>query len=191
MPVTAEKYRVLAVDDNEDILDLIRSTLQDQYDVMTLSNPVDLYELMDLYEPDLIVLDIMMPRITGYQLIEILRKNPNTKDIPIIVLSAKSAASEIKHGYRLGATMYLPKPFQPDRLLKNLETQFRMHPPATRRKTYSNEELFDQIEAKPSYKKGFVNLTGKRVNRDAKFIDLRKKMREKIEAKQAAAKRNR
>lgn len=179
------KFRVLSVDDNDDILELIRTTLQDQFDVMTLSNPVDLYEIMDLFEPDLLILDIMMPRITGYQLIEILRKNPNTKDLPILVLSAKAQQSEIKHGYRLGATLYLPKPFQPDRLLKNIETQFRMHPPPQRAKALTLEQLQDQIEQKVSYRKGMLHLTGiTPKDRHANFIDIRKKMQDRIAQKE-------
>lgn len=175
------KLRILSVDDNDDVLELIRTTLQEQYDVMTLSNPVDLYEIMDLFEPDLLILDIMMPRITGYQLIEILRKNPNTKDLPIMVLSARAQQSEIKHGYRLGATLYLPKPFQPDRLVRNIETQFRMHPPANRTKALTLEQLQDQIEQKPAYRKGMVHLTGVSPrDRHANFIDIRKKMQERI-----------
>lgn len=154
-----ERYRILAVDDHDDILELIRMTLDPEYHVVSLNSAVELYELMDLFEPDLLILDIMMPRITGYQLVEILRKNPVTRELPIIILSARSAASDIKHGYRLGATLYLTKPFQPDRLLKNVKTQFDYNPPGERKKSLPIEDFAAQVSHRPAYKKGHIALS--------------------------------
>ncbi len=142
------RYRVLAVDDNDDTLELIRMTLSDDYDVVTLANPLHTYDCIELFEPDLLILDIMMPKITGFQLIDLLKKNPKTKEIPIIVLSAKDTAREIKYGYQLGAALYLTKPFEPERLLKNTEIQFRMHPPGAKPKSLSLEQVQLQLEVK-------------------------------------------
>ncbi len=153
------RYRILAVDDHADTLVLIRETLRESYDVLTLANPVAIYDCIDLFEPDLLILDIMMPKITGYQLIEILKKNPKTQTLPIIILSAKDSAREIKYGYQLGASLYLTKPFAPDRLIKNTETQFRMHPPDPKPKTYTIDQVRIKIEVLEGTRTGRMQLS--------------------------------
>lgn len=172
-PNMNERARVLAVDDQEDILDLIQMTLDPHYDVATLTNPVDLFEVMEMFEPDLLILDVMMPRVTGFQLTELLRKG-NHRNIPIIILSAKSTAGEIKHGYKVGATLYLTKPFQPERLVKNVQTQFQLTPPMLR-KRLSNEEVGHQAEQKQSFRKGYLKLS-KAFERKDPMIDIRKRL---------------
>ena len=181
----ATRFRILAVDDHEEILELIRITLEPDYDIVTLSQPADLYEILDLLEPDLLILDVMMPKITGFQLTEILRKNPATRELPIILLSAKSAPSEVKHGYRLGATLYLTKPFAPDRLVKNVATQFQVSPPSIKAKTQSIEEIAGQMELKPAYLKGHLAM-GSNIHRKQSAIDPRKMMQSRLRASLAA-----
>lgn len=148
------RYRILAVDDNPDTLELISLTLSEWYDVLVLANPIAIYDLIELFEPDLLILDIMMPKITGFQLIELLRKNPRTREIPIVILSAKDNAREIKYGYKLGASLYLTKPFEPERLIKNIETQFRIHPPPPRPKTLTLNQVQIQMEIKFGFQSG-------------------------------------
>lgn len=154
-----QRYRILAVDDNEDTLELIRLTLQEEYDVLTLSNPMDIYELLEIFEPDLLILDVMMPKITGFQLVEMLQKGNSTRNLPIIILSAKNSAREIKHGYKLGASLYLTKPFQPERLAKNVKTQFEVHPPASAHKSLTIRQMLAQLQLKVSYRQGYAQLT--------------------------------
>lgn len=181
--IATDRYRVLAVDDSEDVLELIRVSLQGEYDVVTLSDPVDLYEVMDVFEPDLLILDIMMPRINGFQLIEMLRKSPSTKELPILVLSAKTSPGEIKHGYKLGATLYLTKPFQPERLRKNLETQFRVHPPSEGKKSITGPQLWVQLEMTPSHRRNHLRLPDN-VGKQETYFSARKKVEEKIRKEQ-------
>lgn len=118
-----ERPRVLAVDDQEDMLQLIRLSLEEQFDVLTLSDPVAVSECMGLFEPDLLLLDVMMPKISGFQLLEVLRSDERLRSMPIIMLTAKAATREIKHGYKMGASLYLTKPFEPERLLRNVAMQ--------------------------------------------------------------------
>jgi len=184
--IATERQRILAVDDNEEILDLIRLTLEAEYDVVTISDPVDLYEVLDVFEPDLLILDIMMPRINGFQLIEMLRKSLGTKDLPILVLSAKNSAGEIKHGYKLGATLYLTKPFVPDRLKKNVETQFRVHPTGSRKKSAEGHTLAAQLEMTPSFRKGHLQMSHGIARKD-QIIDARKRIEDKIRKDEADA----
>lgn len=153
------RHRILAVDDNPDTLELISLTLSEWYDVLVLTNPLDTYDLIELFEPDLLILDIMMPKITGFQLIELLRKSPHTREIPIVILSAKDNTREIKYGYKLGASLYLTKPFEPERLIKNIETQFRIHPPPPRPKTLTLNQVQIQVELKYGFQSGQMALS--------------------------------
>ncbi|MCX7625221.1 MAG: response regulator [Candidatus Sumerlaeaceae bacterium] len=116
-----ERMRVLVIDDDPDILRLVEMSLSSDFDVLTLADPVDALEIMDVFEPDIAVVDIMMPKVTGYQLIELIRQSPKHKHVPILVLSAKQETVDIKYGYKIGANLYLTKPFKPDYLLKNVK----------------------------------------------------------------------
>jgi DNA-binding response OmpR family regulator len=171
--------RILAVDDQDDILDLIRMTLEAQYDVATLNSPVDLFEVMEVVEPDLLILDVMMPRVTGFQLTELLRKGAQTKEIPIIILSAKSTAGDIKHGYKVGATLYLTKPFQPERLIKNVQTQFEITP-ASPKKRVDADDLCGLLDQKACYRRGSLKLSSNLVRARDQMTDIRRKIAEKV-----------
>jgi DNA-binding response OmpR family regulator len=101
----------------------------------------DVGRAVDLFEPDLIVLDIMLPKISGYQVMEYLKRNPLTAKTPVCFLSAKSSARDLKYGYSLGASLYLTKPFQPERLIRNIKLQFERMPPPLHRKRRTIEEI--------------------------------------------------
>jgi len=182
------RYRILAVDDNDDTLEVVRMALQDEYDVLTVSNPMDVYELIELFEPDLLIVDVMMPRITGFQLVEMLQKNPVTKTLPVIILSAKNGQGEIRHGYKLGASLYLTKPFDPPRLLKNVRTQFEMHPPAAKPKTLTLSQCRLQLQMKQSFKQGVAQISSSLLDEDhllneMKLDKLRKRFADRGKAK--------
>ena len=140
-----ERPRVLAVDDQPDMLELIRLTLEDSFDVLTLSDPMVVSEYLDLFEPDLLLLDVMMPKLSGFQLLEVLRSRSQTQSLPVIILSAKASMGEIKHGYKIGASLYLTKPFEPERLLRNVRMQVEAAgPPRPKKATITRvaEDLF-------------------------------------------------
>lgn len=142
---TPPRHRVMAVDDNRDSLEVIRIALEDHHDVLTLMDPIDTLELVDVFEPDLMILDIMMPKVTGFQLVEVLQNNVSTRDLPLVILSAKDSMRDMKHGYSLGASLYLTKPFDPERLLQSVEAQFRVHPPRPEAKRRSLAELVPEL----------------------------------------------
>jgi DNA-binding response OmpR family regulator len=146
--MTEEKLRILAVDDDNDILELVRMTLSPKYEVLTVNDPVTACDTLDIFEPDLVVLDIMMPKVTGYQIIEFMKKNPKFAHVLVIFLSAKDTARDIKYGYKLGANLYLPKPFQPERLLRNVESLLSHYEP--RKKTLSMRDVSLRLQLKLS-----------------------------------------
>lgn len=119
--MSSERFRILAVDDDPDILQLITMSLQDNYDVIALTDPARALDFVDYIEPDIAVLDIMMPKVTGYHIVEDMRKLPEHARVQVILLSAKNSPHDIRYGYKLGANYYLTKPFMPDRLKRTVE----------------------------------------------------------------------
>jgi DNA-binding response OmpR family regulator len=142
-----ERWRILVVDDDQDVLDLIRLKLAPDYDVLCIDKANDVGQAADLFEPDLIILDIMLPKISGYQVLEYLKRNPMTAKTPVCFLSAKSSARDLKYGYSLGASLYLTKPFQPERLIRNVKLQFERMPPPLHRKRHTIEEINKKLSA--------------------------------------------
>lgn len=114
------RFRVLAVDDDKDVLELVQMSLQDTFDVVALTDPAQALDFVDYIEPDIAVLDIMMPKITGYHIVEELREKQEHSQVQVIFLSAKNSPHDIRYGYKVGANYYLTKPFMPDRLKRTI-----------------------------------------------------------------------
>jgi DNA-binding response OmpR family regulator len=109
--------KILVAEDERDIRELIAYTLMFAgYEIIQASNGADAVSLAVQEKPDLILMDVRMPRMTGYQACEVLKQNPETKDTPVIFLSAKGQESEIQQGLGAGAVKYILKPFVPDEL---------------------------------------------------------------------------
>ena len=114
--------RILIIDDDLDMQQIVSAALEvGGYDTVVAPDPVKGLEILSIAEIDAIVLDVMMPRLSGYELLEILRKDPRTRHLPVLMLSARGSTKERIHGIRLGADDYLPKPFDPEELLVRLE----------------------------------------------------------------------
>ena len=111
-------HRVLVVDDESDVTELLHYRLeQEGYRVATLNNPLACIAKVREFEPDLMLLDIMMPGLSGIQLCCIIRADPSMKDIPIIFLSARGEVEDRIKGLEAGAEDYLSKPFNTNELL--------------------------------------------------------------------------
>ena len=113
--------KVLLVDDDPVILKLLQVNFEmEGYTVMTAADGVEGLEKARSERPDIVLLDIMMPRMDGLQVTQALKGDESTKDIPIILLSAKAQASDIQAGRDMGADDYLTKPFDPLELLERV-----------------------------------------------------------------------
>jgi len=154
------RWRIMVVDDDRDILELIRLSLGEKYSVVAFHEPLTALQALDMVEPDLVILDIMMPRLTGYQFIEQIKTNRRFADIPVVFLSAKDANRDIKYGYKLGAAVYLTKPFQPDRLLRNIDSLFQQAPPVQRPKKFVIEEVIQRLSVGTEFGVSFQGGTG-------------------------------
>ena len=107
--------KVLVVEDDVDIQKVVRMSLKVRgtKDVVVVSNGEECLAVAGDLKPDLILLDVMMPKLDGYQTCRRLKENPDTKAIPIIFLTAKAQQFEMKQGLEAGALGYLVKPFDP------------------------------------------------------------------------------
>jgi two-component system alkaline phosphatase synthesis response regulator PhoP len=109
--------KILVAEDERDIRELIGFTLRYAgLEVVLTSNGAEAVEKAAEEQPDLIMLDVRMPRMTGYEACRALKDNPETSGIPIVFLSAKGQEVEIEEGLASGALEYIVKPFAPDEL---------------------------------------------------------------------------
>ncbi|MFH1439845.1 MAG: response regulator [Candidatus Woesearchaeota archaeon] len=121
------KKNVLIVDDEPHIVNLIKLSLnKDKYNVNGAYSAREALMLMDKSLPDLVVLDLMMPGVNGYELCKALRENPKTREIPILILSAKSQMNDKLHAIDVGADDYMTKPFDPMELVKRIKLNLNM-----------------------------------------------------------------
>lgn len=122
-----QKPIVLVVDDTPDNLTLMSGLLKDRYRVKVAPNGEKALKIVQGDQrPDLILLDIMMPGLSGYEVCEILKKEPTTRDIPIIFLTAMSATEDEKKGLELGAVDFITKPVNPPIVLARVATQLHV-----------------------------------------------------------------
>jgi CheY-like chemotaxis protein len=110
--------KILVAEDERDIRDLIAFTLQFAgYTVVTANNGEEGLALARQEVPDLILSDVRMPKMTGYEMCRQIKAEPRTAHVPVVFLSAKGQDQEVQSGLAAGATEYLLKPFAPDQLL--------------------------------------------------------------------------
>ncbi|MBI1794306.1 MAG: response regulator [Chloroflexi bacterium] len=109
--------KILIAEDEPDIRELVAFTLRFAgHEVVAASNGEEAVQLAAREFPDLILMDVRMPRMTGYDACRAMKANSELKDIPVVFLSAKGQESEIQTGLEAGAEEYLLKPFAPDQL---------------------------------------------------------------------------
>ena len=110
--------KILAVDDEKHILRLVQINLEKAgYEVVTGSNGREALEKVRSEKPELVVMDVMMPEMDGFEALKQLKADPETANIPVIMLTAKAQDADVFHGWQSGADLYLTKPFNPMELL--------------------------------------------------------------------------
>lgn len=121
--------KILIAEDERDIRELVTFTLQFAgYEVVAAGNGEEAVQLAQQEMPDLIILDVRMPRMTGYEACALLKKGPKTAHIPVVFLSAKGQEVEIQTGLQVGADEYLLKPFAPDQLIAHVQKMLSRRP---------------------------------------------------------------
>ncbi|MBU1697466.1 MAG: response regulator transcription factor [Proteobacteria bacterium] len=120
------KETILIVDDEEDIIELIKYNLKNEgYSILTALTGEQAIKIAKQSQPDLMVLDLMLPGIDGLEVTKYLKNNEQTRDMPIVMLTAKGEESDIVTGLELGANDYISKPFSPKVLVARIRAIFR------------------------------------------------------------------
>jgi DNA-binding response OmpR family regulator len=118
--------KILVAEDERDIRELIGFTLGlADFETILVEDGVEAVEEAAAQEPDLVLLDVRMPRMSGYEACRQLKENPSTDEIPVVFLSAKGQEQEIEEGLAAGAADYIVKPFAPDQLLAQVRDVLR------------------------------------------------------------------
>lgn len=117
-----KKSNIILVDDDSVNLMVGKNALSDDYDVLTIPSGEKLLTLLQTVHPDLILLDISMPGMDGYEVLQKIKEDEQTSDIPVMFLTAKNDAESELHGLTLGAIDYITKPFSTPLLKKRIET---------------------------------------------------------------------
>ncbi len=117
---------ILVAEDEKDIRELIAFTLRfAQFDIILARNGAEAIEMAQEARPDLILMDVRMPQMTGYEACRHLKEDPETRDIPIVFLSAKGQDTEVQEGLEVGALDYILKPFAPEELIRQVKSILR------------------------------------------------------------------
>jgi len=119
--------RILVAEDDRDIRELVAFSLRGLggFDVTQAADGAEAVVRATTEHPDLILMDVRMPKMTGYEACRKLKENERTKDIPVIFLSAKGQESEIQQGLTVGAVEYILKPFAPDELVNRVRSALK------------------------------------------------------------------
>ena len=151
LTINPSDYKILVVDDNEFNVHLMDILLtKEKYQIVKAFSGKEALEKVHSDNPDLILLDIMMPDMNGYEVMGQLKADDNYKDIPILLLTAVSNPDDIVKGFKLGASDYVTKPFSKEELLIRINHQVALIA-AKNEIVKKNEELqqmIDKINAK-------------------------------------------
>ena len=122
------KPKIMIVDDEPDVVTMIENALKsDGFIVVRAYDGIEALDLVSIENPDLILLDIMMPMMSGYEVCEQIKANPQTQHIPIVCITSAHASDALAQSQRAGAATLITKPFLPAELL----AQIRRHLPQT------------------------------------------------------------
>lgn len=138
-----KKDTILLIDDNDDFLHFMRDTLKSRYSVLEASNGKEAWSIIVELFPDIIISDVMMPEMDGYELCKKVKNDIRTSHIPLILLTAHSAEEQELHGLETGADDYITKPFNLDILLLRIQKMLEL-------RSLRQDKFKKQIEIEPS-----------------------------------------
>lgn len=164
------KEKILIVEDEKDIVELLQYNLEkENFKIQSANNGQRALDLARKNHPDLILLDLMLPEIDGLEVCRILKKDPKTSHIPIIMLTAKSAESDKIVGLELGADDYITKPFSMKELIARVKALLRRLHPETKQ-----AEIVRISDVIIDFSKYLVTQKGKQVDLTTKEFELLK-----------------
>jgi DNA-binding response OmpR family regulator len=159
--ITEKKYRILVVEDNQENMDLLVYFLKPQgYEIITAQDGLSALKKVEENPPDIILLDIMLPKLDGYEVCERLKRSPDTKYIPIIMLTALKELKDKVRALEVGADDFLSKPFENIELLARVKSLLRLRDYHDELQK-TNQELADKNESllrMDRFKEDLINL---------------------------------
>ena len=179
----AKSGRVLVVDDNADMREYVAALLSGEYDVDTAADGLEALERVAERCPDLVVTDVMMPRLDGFGLLERLQSDPETIGMPVIMVSARAGEEGTVEGLEAGADDYLVKPFSARELLARVRVNMELD--RTRRVRNALEgikRLLDQAQRLAKVGSWEIDLASNTVDASEELLRLLERSRGEIEA---------
>lgn len=139
------KIKILLVDDEEDILEFLTYNLESEgFEVIQACDGIEALEKL-IHKPDVILLDISMPKMDGFEVCSHLRQNPSFSDVPIIFLTARTSEINELKGLNMGANDYVKKPISPKLLLARIKANLRAFPRYSDERKAKNQILFGPL----------------------------------------------
>ncbi|GAB4527808.1 MAG: response regulator transcription factor [Pleurocapsa sp.] len=147
----SEQQKLLLVDDEPGIRESVQAYLEDneEWRVEAASNADEAWQKIETQTPDLIISDIMMPQVNGYEFLQKLRQDPRYRSIPVVFLTARGMTSDRIQGYEAGCDAYLPKPFDPEELeaiVRNLLSRHQVTAGSSNNSSSELEKIAKELE---------------------------------------------
>lgn len=143
------RHRILLVDDEPDVRAVVASALSTRFEVIEAQDGLDALSKLDDYQPDFAIIDAKMPVMDGYQLCGAIRRHDDYRAIPVLFLSAFGTKENIRKGYAAGCNLFMTKPIDPMRVLKNVQFTIEHENPPARKKTFTLAELKNRAAQSP------------------------------------------
>ena len=139
-----EQQKLIIVDDNASHLSIVRVLLKSVYEVYPVSSAYKLFDLLEQFIPDLILLDVNMPEMNGFETIVILKENIRYKEIPVVFLTAKDDETSAMRGIDLGAIDYITKPYTGPLLIRRISNILLME--QQKRELQEKDTVIDNLQ---------------------------------------------
>lgn len=115
-----DKKKIFIADDDEACLVLKKILISRGFDVQATQNPKEVMPMIKIFKPDLVLLDLIMPDLGGFEICEMMNNDSQTQNVPVIIISGLGDLADIKKSYRSGVVSYFVKPFQIEDLIKEI-----------------------------------------------------------------------
>ena len=139
-------FKILAIDDSPEIISVIRSTVSTDYTLLAATSGAKALEIARSQAVDMILLDVMMPEMDGFEVLAALKQDAELQDIPVIFVTGKNSTGDEVQGLQMGAVDFVAKPIEPTILRARVNTQVRLAK-ANRQLESLNKELEEEREA--------------------------------------------
>ncbi len=127
LPSNTPPWRILCIDDDPDVRAILRLILSAKFEVVEACDGLEGLAMLDLSEPDFVICDVRMPNLDGFQTVAAIRRHPKYYDVPVFFLTAENDIQSAKKAFTSGGNLFLTKPFEPMRVLQNIDYFLKEH----------------------------------------------------------------